>query len=169
MTEVELSGPINGLIILASALLAITQYIHNSLKTRFAAHETKLRGIVSGDRVDIFKNPQGHKSVEGIKQEFDQLRIKECEGPGYEMGFLFLVLWLCCVVKAFDAYLLAVASNASVQLVSIAILVLTIVLAVVIFWIGIHVWMIRVFVNEYAKQVTNLRKRAEIVFDLSKY
>jgi hypothetical protein len=89
----DLSGPTNGLIILASVALAITQFFYNDLKSRFAEGQTRVKEVFDS-------NPKAFTEV--IKKRYDNVRATKIRTVRYEMSCWFFVLFVCGLIKVID-------------------------------------------------------------------
>jgi len=91
----DFSGQTNGLIILASASLAITQYFHNHLANRFVDAQQKLK-------VAFEEKP--HLITESMRQKYDSLRAKKIKTASPQVCFLFGILFLLGCIKFFELF-----------------------------------------------------------------
>ncbi len=101
----ELSGPLNGLIILTSASLAITQYVHAGMANTFKdARERLKQGWAATP--DLLKAGDG--PVEEHRQLYDALANKECRNVGWPLHLAFVNLCALSLVKVAEITVLLV-------------------------------------------------------------
>lgn len=91
----DLSGATNGLVILASVTLAITQHFQNNLKARFSEAQTKIKDAFAANSEWI---------TEQMRKQYDDLRAKKIGGVTPQMLALFIILFVLGILKSFDLF-----------------------------------------------------------------
>jgi hypothetical protein len=155
----DLSGPTNGLIILTSVSLAITQFFYSNLKTRFADGQSSLKQMFDHD---------GSLVTESIRKRYDALRTKEFGSVSLQMGLLFVILCICGTLKTLDLLGLWLYGQYSWHAICIPLLALTTFFAtLLLIWIAIRLRnlfsIVRTVEQEALECQTNLKVASETV------
>jgi hypothetical protein len=157
----ELSGQTNGLIILASASLAITQYFHNHLSDRFAAAQDNMK--------EAFRE-HGELIPESMRQNYDSIRAKKIKTASLQICGLFIILVLLGITKVVE--LLDISLHAASQewshFVVWLLIIETAAYTLILVWIAVRLGLIRNTVLGTERESSEFVKQAEILAEANK-
>jgi hypothetical protein len=99
MATGELSGHINGLIIMSSAALALAQYVHSTEKQRFNDAQEEVRRNSPVVNLPNANDPR----LEEVRRRYDILSEQKIPTLGLQIIYLFGILCASGVIKGADS------------------------------------------------------------------
>lgn len=161
----DLSGPVNGLIILSSVSLGITQFFYTDIKSRYLEALSRTAEARTRSEKLLAKYPQVNN--EGFRKRYDNIKSTKIRTVRHEMSCLFFVLFACGVLKIFDTGDLYFHNDYTLYHYSIiALLLLTAACAILLGWTAISLKLIGIKVRELEATVERWCAQVEVVESL---